>query len=269
PNEKTILYVQSSHAYFPDKFWGLGPYTSDDSRERYIFEQFYFFPHVKHKWGNHFFTGALYEFQHVYNIKYAEGGVFDSANFVGKKNYDVSGMGASISYDTRNAAYWPSKGIFSQVQYTGFSKFLLSDFNVNKIIFDTRYFKSVFHDQVIAVQLYSYITTGDNPLRELAALGGQNNLRGIYSGRFRAKNFYSCIGEYRIPVYKRLACVVFGGFGSVFNKEKDIALSAIKYSYGGGIRMALLKKERLNFRIDYGYSDRRNNGLYFTVGECF
>lgn len=269
PHEKEIFYIQSSHAFFPDKFWGLGPSTHDDWRERYTFEQFYIFPHLKHKWGKHFFTGLLYEFQHVYNISYTRGGIFDTSSFSGKSKYNVSGLGASVSYDSRNAAYWPTKGIFSQLQYTGFSKALLSDFNVNKIIFDTRFFKSINADQVIALQVYSYITIGSSPLRELAALGGQNNLRGIYSGRYRDKDFYSLIGEYRIPVYKRLSCVLFGGMGSVFNKEKEICVSKLKYSYGGGVRIALLQKERLNFRIDYGYSDPRNQGLYFTVGECF
>lgn len=269
PREKTILYLQSSHAYYPDKFWGLGPYTRDEWKEKYLFEQFYFFPHVKHKWGKHFFTGGLYEFQHVYNIGYTRGGAFDTCAFNGKSNYYVSGLGGSLSYDTRNAAYWPTKGMFTQLQYTGFNKFLLSDFNVDKIIFDTRFFKAVNTNQVIAIQVYSYLTFGSNPLRELAALGGTNNLRGIYNGRYRDKNFYSLIGEYRVPVYKRISCVVFGGLGSVFNNQRDIAVSAIKYSYGGGVRIALLKKEKLNFRIDYGYSDKRNNGLYFTVGECF
>ncbi|MCW3076599.1 MAG: surface antigen [Bacteroidetes bacterium] len=269
PKENNVLYLQTSHAYFPDKFWGLGPNTKDDWRERYAFEQFYFYPHLKHKFANHFFAGLLYEFQYVFKVSFKEGGIFDTTQLFGKNNYKVSGTGVSCSYDTRNAAYWPTKGFFSQVMYTGFYKSFLSDFDVSKIIVDTRFFKSTFNQQVIALQAYSYITIGNSPLRELASLGGQNNLRGIYSGRYRDNSFYSFIGEYRIPVYKRFACVLFGGMGSVFYSKKEISISNLKYSYGGGLRYALLKNEHLNFRIDYGYSDPRNKGLYFTVAECF
>ncbi|MBI2721402.1 MAG: hypothetical protein HYX39_04435 [Bacteroidetes bacterium] len=96
PLEKNILYLQSSHAYYPDKFWGLGPKTADKWQERYIFEQFYFFPHYKYQFKKHFFIGVLYEFQKVFNISYKKYGIFDTTFFPGKSEYKTSGAGGQL-----------------------------------------------------------------------------------------------------------------------------------------------------------------------------
>lgn len=269
PKEKEILYVQSSHAYYPDKFWGLGDMTIDSTKEKYTFEQFYFFPHLKYKLSKHSFIGALYEFQYVYNIKYIPNGVFDMAPFCGKSNYIVSGLGGSIGYDTRNATYWPTKGVFAQLLYTGFSEKFNSTYNLSKVIIDLRYFKKTFFDQVFAVQFYDYSTIGSTPLRELASLGGQNNMRGFYMGRYRDKCFYSLIAEYRIPIWDRISCVTFGGLGDVYKTPETISFSHLKYSGGAGLRFALLKQEKMNLRLDYGLNSNLNYGLYLTVNECF
>lgn len=277
PHEKNILYLQTSHSYFPDYFWGLGQYTQNKWRQRYAFEHFFLFPHIKHKVSKHVFVGALGEFQYVYNVTKLKDkfrtkdsiGIFDTTNFLGKKNYFVSGLGFSVGYDTRNSTNWPTKGIFVQTLCTGFNQVLLSNFNLAKVVVDVRFFKTTFFKQVFALQFYNYAIIGQVPLREFAGLGGANNLRGFYTGRYRDNCFYSFIGEYRMPIYKRFAGVVFGGIGDVYNKVNEINAQSIKYSYGGGLRIELLRNERLNLRLDYGYSDIKNKGFYFTVGECF
>jgi hypothetical protein len=50
---------------------------------------------------------------------------------------------------------------------------------------------------------------------------------------------------------------------------KEYAINDFKYSFGGGLRIALNKSERLNLRIDYGSTKDGTNGLYFQIGEAF
>jgi outer membrane protein assembly factor BamA len=269
PKEKNIFVFQVSHSYFPDKFWGLGPDTKNSAEERYVFEQFFYSLHPKQKIAKGMFAGIIHEFQHVYHIQYNEGGVFDSSEFKGKSTYNMSSLGASCSYDTRNNTNWPTKGLFSQVILSSVNRIFFSDYNLTKFTWDTRYFRKIYKDQILAVQLYNYWSFGDNPLRDLAYLGGQTNMRGFYAGRFRDRCMYSLIGEYRIPIYKRFAGVLFGGVGNVFRDFADPHIAEIKGTYGAGLRIELLRNERLNLRIDYGYRDTYNNGFYFTVGECF
>lgn len=269
PKENYIFLLQSSHNYFPDKFWGLGPNTRDKPVDKYAFEHFYVNPHLKRRLFNRLFVGLLYEYQNIFKITTPDSGAFVTSHFYGKQPHEVSGPGGSISYDTRNNTFWPEKGLYLLSQYTQFDKAFGSYFNIVKWTVDLRYFQKLYKGQILATQLYSYRTTGQTSIRELAALGGPNNLRGFYQGRFRANNMFSIITEYRAHLYKRFSAVLFGGIGSVYNHQVEISASNLKYSYGGGLRFSLLEKEKLNIRLDYGYYNRFNRGFYFTVGECF
>jgi len=270
PKENYILLTQLAHSFFPDKFWGIGPNTTDKPWERYTYEQYYISPHIKKKISHRFWIGALYEFQSVYNINYVNGGLYDSSKFSGKNKYNVSGTGLSLSYDTRNSTFWPTKGLYILSQFTDFRKELRSDFNVVKWVTDIRYFKKIQNaNHIIAVQFLSYETFGQTPLRELAALGGPNNMRGFYQGRYRAENMLSLIAEYRLHLKGRFSSCFFGGVGDVDNHYQELNTGNLKYSYGAGLRFSILPKEKLNIRVDYGYSSRFNRGLYVTFGECF
>lgn len=269
PKEDFILLVQIAHSYFPDKFWGLGNQTAEIKGERYVYEQEYFYPHIKRQIANHLFIGGQYEFQNVNHISYIPNGRFDTACFYGKEPYYVSGAGLSLSYDTRNLSFWPDKGMYLQSMFTDFRKELHSKYNVFKWITDLRCFKKLYKSHVLAMQLYNYATYGQTPLRELASFGGSNNMRGFYQGRYRDNNMLTFIAEYRLHLIGRFSACSFFGMGDVYNKYKDLSEKLIKYSYGGGLRFSLLEKEKLNIRLDYGYSSKFNKGLYFTVGECF
>lgn len=269
PKEKYILLCQALHSYFPDKFWGMGADTKNEWEESYAFEQLYLYAHLKRRLKKRLFVGAITEFQNLFKVRHQTGSVFDTSAFYGKTPYKILGTGFSISYDSRNFTFWPTKGIFIQSYFISYNTSLVSDFNFNKWVTDLRAFKTVFKNQVLAFQLYNYSTFGNSPFRSLASLGGESNLRGFYQGRFRDNNLISCIAEYRAPVYGPIAVCVFAGAGNVFSDFSSISTSSVKYNFGGGIRIAVLKKEKLNLRVDYGFSDKYNQGFYFTIGECF
>jgi outer membrane protein assembly factor BamA len=270
PKEKYVFLGSATHSYFPDKFWGLGPHTHDSMEEKYQFEQIYFTSHLKRRIFNRVYGGLLYEMQRVYNIQYQTGGVFDTSDFVGKSSYYVSGPGLSLSYDKRNAAFWPEKGCYIYTQLTGFRHEFGSTFNMFKWITDIRYFQKLFPGNILAFQLYHYETLGEaTPLRELASIGGPNNMRGFYQGRYRGRKMVSFITEYRWSVIGRFGLCFFGGVGDAYTEINEVKPRQLKFSYGAGIRFALLEKEKLNIRLDYGFASKYNNGFYVTVGECF
>jgi outer membrane protein assembly factor BamA len=269
PKENNILLFQTSHQYFPDKFWGLGANTQPNDLSNYLFEIFNINPHFKHKVAKYIYVGLLADYQHIFKINYQPGSSFDSSIFVGKKPYEVSALGMSLTYDTRSNNFWPLKGIFISSQILHYEKKYISDFTFTKSITDIRIFQRIFRNQIFALQFYSFQTFGNTPIRDLAALGGPNNLRGIYLGRFRALKAMTFISEYRFKIYKQFNAVLFGGVGQIYNSSKDFNLSASKFSFGGGLRFAFVKKEGLNLRLDYGYSSKTDKGFYFTIGECF
>ena len=64
PKEKYILYVQTSHSYFPDNFWGIGQNTKSSNLEKYVFEQIVVNPHLKRKFFKHVFFKVFLEEEH-------------------------------------------------------------------------------------------------------------------------------------------------------------------------------------------------------------
>lgn len=270
PGEKYILSTQLSYSFFPDKFWGLGKYTADSSVESYNFRQFYVYLHGQRLIAKHLFIGAIYEYQNLMKVEYIAGGLFDKQNIPGRHGYQVSGLGASLTYDTRNDAFAPDKGVFLQGYFNHFTKILGSDFVYTNYVLDARGFIKTYKKQVLALQAYAFLNNGNVPIRSLASFGGANSMRGYYDGRYRDKDQVVLQAEYRVPVYKRLGAVVFGGMGNVSNNCDYLSTKAVKYSYGGGLRIALTKSEKLNLRLDYGLTpDGRSQGFYFQLGEAF
>jgi outer membrane protein assembly factor BamA len=269
PEEKYILYADISHSYFPEYFWGLGPGTKDEWQERYEYEQYGCYSHLKKQLFERFFAGIIYEYQNVFKINYIDDGLFDTLNFNGKKPYANSGLGLSVSYDTRNMAFCPNKGFFFNSHVSRFNEGIGSDYDFTRWVIDVRFFQKVVLDHVLAFQAYNYSTFGEPPMRNYARFGGQDNMRGFYQGRLRDRNMATFIAEYRAPIYWRFSLVAFCGIGNVYSAQNPLLKNELRYSFGGGIRLRMLKKDNLNIRIDYGYYNKYNSGLYFTLGESF
>lgn len=269
PEEKYILYADIGHSFFPEYFWGLGPNTKDDWEERYEYEQYGTYLHFKKQLFEHFFTGLIYEYQNIFKINYIQNGIFDTLQFDGKKPYSNSSLGLSVSYDTRNKAFWPTKGFFFNSYVNRFNPGIGSTYDFTRLVVDVRFFHKIILEHIFAIQFYNNSTFGQTPMRSYARFGGQDNMRGFYQGRLRDRNMATLIAEYRAPVYWRLSVVAFGGIGNVYSTENPLFKNKFHYSFGGGVRLRMMKKDNLNVRIDYGYYSKYNSGFYFTLGECF
>jgi outer membrane protein assembly factor BamA len=269
PGERFILNQQLSYSSFPDDFWGLGKSAPDSSEESYKFKQYYIYLHPQRLIGHNLFLGVVYEYQRVFNVEYAAGKLFDQENIVGRYGYHVSGLGLSITHDTRNNAFSPDKGSLLQFYFDHFMPLLGSDYQYTNFVFDLRRFIRVHEDQVLALQGYASLNAGEVPLRSLAYLGGANSMRGYYAGRFRDKNMAVVQAEYRVPLFWRFGAVAFGDVGNVGPTLSELNFQDLKYSYGGGLRLALNKNEKLNLRLDYGLAKGSSQGFYLQLGEAF
>ena len=269
PGERWILNEQFSYSSFPDDFWGLGKRAPDSNEESYKFKQYYIYLHPQFKIGKHLFLGTVFEFQRVFDIDYLAGGLFDQENVPGRYGYHIAGLGLSLTYDTRNNAFWPDRGGMYQFWFDHFAPVLGSDYQYTNYVIDLRRFIRVYHGQVLALQAYGSFNEGEVPLRSLAFLGGANSMRGYYAGRYRDKNAGILQAEYRIPIWWRIGAAGFADMGNVGPELKDVNGSHVKYSYGGGLRIALNQTEKLNLRLDYGLAKGHSQGFYLQLGEAF
>lgn len=269
PNEKYILTGQLSLSSFPDKFWGVGNNAPDSNEEAYTFQQYYIYPHLQRKITSRLYLGVLYEFQDVFKVDYIKGGLLDQQDVPGKEGYKISGLGASITWDSRNHAFTPDRGSFFQFLFNHFGKYLGSDYDYTNYVIDARKFFRFYKRQVLALQAYGFFNAGTVPLRSLASFGGANSMRGYYDGRYRDKDQMVFQAEYRVPVWKRFGVVAFGNTGGIAAKLSEFSVSEFKYSYGAGLRYALSKRENLNLRLDYGIGQGNSHGFYIQLGEAF
>lgn len=266
--ERKIFRGQSSYSYYPDKFWGLGNNSHDSSKTDYSLKQFFINPQFIVKTYKKLFVGASVELQNVSDFSFTPGSVFDSQKIFGKEDGYTAGVGILFTLDTRNNAYSPSKGEFAELNITRFIKFLGSDFDFTSYTFDLRRFYPLGKDRVVGFHGFSKFNHGNTPIRNLSMLGGNEIMRGYYKGRYSDRNMIAFQAELRQHVFWRFGLAAFISAGQVSDKINAFGLNDFYLAGGGGLRIMLQKKEKLNLRVDVGFAEN-STGVYVIMKEAF
>ncbi len=273
-NERYLLKTKASFSYFPDRFWGLGNNSCNDF-ERYTIGQFYVYPQLLRKTYKNLFLGAALEVQNVFSFDYGKGlapgdsSRFDKQKVNGRKGSFIAGLGFVALWDGRDNAFSPSKGFYFSYSINDFTAALGSRYNFTAHAVDIRKYFTVSKSQVLAFQFVVNMNNGTVPVRSMANIGNNSIMRGYYEGRFTDNNLIALQVEDRIHLINRWGMVIFAAAGRVGNQVKDVfVFDGFKPSLGTGIRYAIDKKEKLNFRFDVGFG-QRSNGFYFYITEAF
>src|SRR5512138_2439301 len=96
------------------------------------------------------------------------------------------------------------------------------------------------------------------PIYDLCLFGASNDVRGYSAGRYQDRRMFATQAEYRLMFPSkgfmgRFGVVAFAGFGGVGERYSDIGFSDLLPGGGGGLRFRLLKKQPINFRVDYAF----------------
>ncbi len=269
-NEEYILTVKSLLEKYPNKFFGIGHDMPDSMEENYTSRSISFDVSAQKKIfpGHKIYAGFKYQFENFKLTKVEMGRSLANPETVGSEGGAISGLGFIISWDTRDNIFSPRRGNYWQVQAYSHEPFLGSDYHFSNIKADLRKYMDLFSGHVLAVQGLMDRVSGRIPFHKLAKLGGQNIMRGYYSGRYRDKLLVALQAEYRLPVWGRLGAVGFAGLGDVADRLTNVRFDNLKYSIGAGLRFMLNKTERTQLRLDFGWG-RGTSGMYFTAGEAF
>ncbi len=266
--EEQIFRFHGSYSNYPDKCWGLGNNTSENGIENYSLKQIFINPQFIIRLINKLYIGASIEFQKVSNLSYVAGGVFETQNIQGRYGGLTSGAGILLTWDTRNNAFSPVHGVFAEINITGFTKKLGSDFNFSSYVIDFRKFMPAGWNRVLGFQAFSKVNNGPTPIRYLSMLGGTGIMRGLYKGRYTDQNMIAFQTELRQYLFWRLGVAGFAAAGQVSNQVKSFGLNDFHFAYGLGLRLVLQEKEKLNLRVDFGFSEK-NKGVYVILKESF
>ncbi|MBR8536370.1 BamA/TamA family outer membrane protein [Carboxylicivirga sediminis] len=204
----------------------------------------------------------------------AQGGTTEGLSFTNV------GIGANISYDTRDIPANAYSGMFVEVSATYYPKAIGSTMEYGVYKLDYRQFrelKMLGERRVLAWMLNGRFTSGDVPITEMSLVGSPFDLRGYYLGHYRDRNALMSVVEYRHMFnagdetrFRRLLSkcgfVTWGGVGSVSDKFMDS--KHLLPNYGAGLRIEV--QPRMNFRLDVGRDPtNKQNLIYFNMTEAF
>ena len=216
------------------------------------------------------YAGLRYQFEQ-YNITSTEiGKDLASGKIAGSNDSRTSSLGISFLKDTRDAVFYPRKGIYAEFYILPTLKAVGADRNFNRIVFDVAHYKSLSKKIVLVSNYYGSFIQGKNvPFSQLSLLGGPKKMRGIFEGKYRDKNLLLVQAESRFEVWKFLGFAAFGSLGYLGDEKDFIRFNQPKVTYGAGLRLTAIKKEHINLRIDYAIQPNEKGNVYLTVGEAF
>lgn len=263
------LNITPSFFNFPDIYFGIGNDTDPDINESYtnLFAQLQgqFFVPI----NSSTFYGLAFDFHETRITDKKENGLLRADNLVGANGGSIYAIGPAFRYETRDNIIYPSQGAFISVQMLINA---VGDFDYQSYALDVRKYVSTKNQKhVFAWQLNARLNTGsDIPFYKLPQLGGNSRLRGISNASlYRDQQALFSQFEYRTNLFWRFGMVAFAGAGDVASRLDELRLSEFKYVVGTGIRFAVLPKQKLNFRFDFGFSNGGQSAFYVGMREAF
>lgn len=268
-DNRLYLEFPTSYGYFINKFWGVGDETDNYADASYSTTTFSstITVQVPPRVFAADRTGLIFDIDYTEITDKMDNTLLQNDSLSGNNGGLLLGLGTDLVWDSRDNLFFPNSGgyqYFKIVVYPG-----MSDFTFTNLELDVRAYRSFKPDHVFAFNFYVQSVFGDTPFYKLPALGGQKRMRGYFNGRYR-DNFYGMAQmEYRQYVWKRLGFAVFGGAGNVSDNILNYRFDNLKYSYGGGLRILFNKKQKVNLRVDMGFGNDGNRGIYFGIQEAF
>ncbi len=269
--EKYYIKGYFLYSRFPEFFFGIGNYTSPDLKENVSYKSFRINNRTLRKIKGKLFAGLQYQYYNTFDVRFTDNDKYRRHVFSGAEGSITSGAGVAVVLDKRDNILTPTKGSLMDFSFYHYGPFLGSQYIFSNYIIDMRkYFrlKKQSSHTVLAVQALFNFNTGDVPFKQMATLGGANILRGYYSGRFRNYDLVVIQTELRQHLFGRFGFALFADMGQVEGALNEIAYDGFKYTFGGGLRYLMSKRENLNIRIDAGFGDK-TQGFYINISEAF
>ena len=267
-NNKWKLKGEVAYFRYLYNFYGIGNQSILENRETFNANYPRFRIDALHRY-NRFFVGMRYRFDHVRIFDLKEGGILESNPIVGKEGGRVSGMGFVTQYDSRDFIYNPSKGCYIEGEIFIGNKIIGSQYSFQRYALDATTFLPLSVDHTLAIHFNTATILGDPFFNDLLYFGSSKLMRGFQDRRFSDKNLLVVQAEYRYPIYKRLQGVAFTAVGNVADRYVRLFDVGPRFSYGGGLRFILAKKDRVRLRIDYGRTVREGGAFYATINDAF
>jgi len=198
----------------------------------------------------------------------------------------ISSVTPSLTYDSRDNPFDPTKGLYTGVSVKIASLALLSETDFFKLVAFGSTFKELSRRIVLAASVRGGLAQGtrdttDLPLIERFFLGGRSTVRGFEQDGLGPKGplgnpiggnvFFLGNLEFRFRITKSWRFVTFFDTGAVWLDDTDVNFADLRYTAGGGIQYNTPVGP---IRLDYGRKLDRKAGespgeFHFSIGYAF
>jgi len=255
---------------FPLLYYGIGPEAPGDDPNLVQADYTLIRERVLRKLAPNLFLGLELDYQRLYNATFERPALPNPLGSAGSRNL---GLGLGLVYDNRHNVLNVREGFFAELAYLRYQPGWGSDFRFQGWYADARYYHPMpwSPQQVVATQILGTFLRGDVPFNQLALMGGDQMMRGYYTGRLRDKNYLAAQVEYRFlpfPFAKRLGAAAFMGAGAVAPDMGAFRARDIRPAGGVGLRYLLFPTKDIFVRLDLGIT-QEGTGIYFYTGEAF
>ena len=269
--DKWFFLGKSRYQNFPLLYHGIGRESPAEVQSLIEGKYFIFRERIMRETWRSLYFGLELDFQNLSGVGYTNSVLdFESPELGGGGSTNL-GLGLGVIYNNIHNAMNPRKGVYSEWGFLAYDSFSGSDFNFVTYISDTRIYKPIEPNTVLAFQLYGQMTTGSPPFNMLALMGGENLMRGYYLGRYRDKNQVAGQVEYRVLPFsfsKRLGASVFMAMGQVFGDDFSFDWRHFLPAGGAGLRFLIFPEKDIYTRLDIAFT-AEGQGIYFFIGEAF
>jgi outer membrane translocation and assembly module TamA len=269
PGERFNIEAVAGWRKFSEYWWGMGNASPDSAKALYDARRIETDVKVTRQVRKHLFIGLRHRLQYMYGIKGEDGQPLSLLLGPGVQGSLCSGIGPSVSYDSRKSLLNAREGAYAHFSALAFQSWTGSERAFVRFELDTRkYWPLRQHKDVLAVQAYALLNPGEPPFRLMGLLGSDREMRGYYQGRYRDQHYAALQAEYRLHLVWRLGMAAFAGIGEVWGPWSSADVSTLKPSAGAGIRFLMDKKDDTNLRMDAAFG-RNSFGFYVAFGESF
>ena len=271
---KQNLKARATYLNFPLLFFGVGNDTKIEDGVSVLYEDVQFAGSFSQRIHKNIYAGPSYKYLNSLRVEYTDSTddspIIDSVDI--SENIGLtSGLGAVFTYEGRDNRLNAFKGSYVKIEVEFFEKWVGSDFEYIRMFIDMRKYVPLLKNNklILAGQILGEFVTDGANIQGLPNIGGPDwGSRGIYYGRFRDESSLAGNLELRFPLFWIFGGTVFGGVGQVQPTLANFTWSGNHYILGGGLRLMVSSKNRVNLRFDFGIS-KDDTAFIIAFGEAF
>lgn len=253
------------YTFYPDSFYGLGPSSVLEDKERYVERTWEWFSKLEYNWWGQLYGGLLFDVKHATLLEIEDDPILCHMKSCSGGKGLMWGMGPVITLDSRDNLFYPTGGGLIELGWTAFPADRQQEWYYRTQV-DMRWFVPLYDGVILGMQGVWFDQQGQVPFVQMSRLG--EYLRGYAENRYQDLNVWLAQAELRLNIYDPFKLHLFWGTGNVFSRNGAEPGEQFKWAGGFGLRYRV-SKDNLNIKFDIAFNRENNTEIYFGAQEMF